>query len=721
MTDKSLYEIISKMTIRQKAAQLLQLNANLLVVTDAEITGPAQELNLSVEDIYSTGNVLNFTSALDVIRIQNEHMEKDPNKIPMLFMMDVIHGYKTTFPIPLGMGASFDVDLLKRCTEMSAKEAAAGGVQVTFTPMVDFVRDARWGRVMETCGEDAYLNGIMGAAQVEAFQGDFSKPCNIGTCVKHFAAYGGAEAGRDYNIVEISERTLREYYLPAYKACLDAGAVSIMPSFNSLNGVPSVANKWLMRDILKGEWGYDGVVISDYNAIGELITHGVAEDKKQAAEMAFNCGCDIDMNTNSYPTYMEELIAEGKVSEADLDYAVFKILKFKDTLGLFDDPLRGASYEKEMELCLCSEHRALAKEAVEKCSVLLKNEGVLPLSKDTKKIALIGPFAEEQAISGFWSCNAKPEDCVNIFDGVRALMPNAEVRAAHGCSAEWNECSREGFGEAVELAKWADAVVLCLGEPQNYSGEGNCRVDLTLPGVQTDLARAVVEANSNTAAVIFNGRPLVLTELDEFAPAILDVWFTGVEGGNGIASLLFGDANPSGKITMTFPRSVGQCPIYYNHTNTGRPKTKPDGERQIYASTYLDCGNLPLYSFGHGLSYTTFEYLDMTLENPVMSEKEPLRVRVTLKNSGERAGEEVVQLYIHDRVASAVRPVQSLAAFKKVKLEAGETKTVELEISEERLRFYNDRCVCISEAGAFDIFVGYADHKYITGEFFLQK
>ena len=720
MTNTEIRALLDKMTVRQKVAQLLQLNANLLVVTDAEITGPAQELNLSVEDIYTTGNVLNFTSALDVIRIQNEHMKNDPNKIPMLFMMDVIHGYKTTFPIPLGMGASFDAELLKECTAMSAKEAVAGGIQVTFTPMVDFVRDARWGRVMESCGEDVYLNSIMGAAQVEAFQGDLG-PENIGTCVKHFAAYGGAEAGRDYNLVEISERTLREYYFPAYKACLDAGATSIMPSFNSLNGVPSVANKWLMNDVLRGEWGYDGLVISDYNAIGELLVHGVAENSKDAAEMAFNCGCDIDMNTNFYPTHMEELIAEGKVTMEALDHAVLKVLELKNKLGMFEDPLRGASYEKEKEICLCPEHRALVRRAVEECAVLLKNDGVLPFSKETKKIALIGPFAEEQAISGFWSCNAKPEDCINVYNGVKGLLPDAEVVAVRGCSAEWNELSEDDFERAIEAARAADAVVLCLGEPQNYSGEGNCRTDLTLPGVQTKLARKVVEANPNTAAIIFNGRPLALTELDEVSPAILDVWFTGVEGGPAVANLLFGEANPSGKLTMTFPRSVGQCPIYYNRVNTGRPKTKPDNERQIYASTYLDCGNLPLYSFGHGLSYTTFEYLDMTLENKTMSDKDPLKVNVTVRNAGERAGKEVVQLYIHDRVASTVRPVQSLAAFKKISLDAGEVKTVQLEIPEERLRFYNDRCECVSEAGWFDIFVGYADHPYIEDEFFLEK
>ena len=721
MTDLEIRALIDKMTVRQKAAQLSQLNANLLVVTDAEITGPAQEMNLTAEDIYSTGSVLNFQSPLDVIRIQKEHLENDPNKIPMLFMMDVVHGYKTTFPIPLGMGASFDTELLYDCTKMAAKEAAAGGIQLTFTPMVDFVRDARWGRVMETCGEDAYINSIMGATQVKAFQGDMSEPDNIATCVKHFAAYGGAEAGRDYNIVEISERTLREFYLPAYKACLDAGALCIMPSFNSLNGVPAVANKWLMKDILKDEWGYNGLVISDYNAIGELLVHGVAENGKDATEMSFNCGCDIDMMSNSYPQYMESLVAEGKVKIEDLDEAVFKLLKLKDAMGMFDDPLRGASYEKMEEICLCTEHRAIARRAVEECAVLLKNDGVLPFSKDTKKIALIGPFAEEQAISGFWSCNAKPEDCVNVYNGVKSLLPESEIVAVKGCSAEWNELDKSDFERALEAAKWADAVVLCLGEPQNYSGEGNCRVDLTLPGVQTELAKKVVEANSNTAAIIFNGRPLVLTELAEFAPAILEMWFTGVEGGPAAANLLFGEANPSGKITMTFPKDVGQCPIYYNHPRTGRPKTKPDGERQIYASTYLDCGNLPLYSFGHGLSYTSFEYLDMTLDNKVMSEDKPLKVKVTLKNTGERAGKEVIQLYIHDRVASTVRPVQSLAAFKKVYLDAGQTEMYELEIDEERLRFYNEKCEFVSEAGYFDIFVGYADHPYIEDEFYLEK
>ena len=714
-------ELLSKMTLEEKVGQLIQLNAMFIGETTADITGPKEQLGISDSMLTKVGSTLNFHSFAEVKKLQDRHMEVDRLHIPLLFMMDVIHGYKTIFPIPLALGASFDPELVKECTKMAAKEASAGGIHVTFTPMVDYVRDARWGRVMETCGEDPLLNSVMGASQVEAFQGDdIADPDNLATCVKHFAAYGGAEAGRDYNTVEISERLLRECYLPAYKACLDAGAPMIMPSFNSLSGVPSIANKWLIQKVLKEEWGFDGIVISDYNAIGELLKHGVAGNIKDAAQMAFENGCDIDMMSAGYCSSLCALVEEGKVSEEKIDEAVLKVLSLKRDLGLFEDPYHGGSVEKEESLCLCPEHRSISRRAAEECAVLLKNSGVLPFSKDTKKIAIIGPFAWSKAIKGFWACNGLDKDCISVADGVKNLLPNAEITVAPGCSAEWNNLDKSGFESAIDAARNADAVILCLGEPQNYSGEGNSRADLSLPGVQMDLAREVLSVNENSAVVLFNGRPLVLTELDKIAPAILDMFFPGNEGGPAAARLLFGDANPSGKVTMSFPKSVGQCPIYYNHPSTGRPKWKPEDEHQPYASSYIGCGNKPLYPFGHGLSYSKFEYKSLVLDTDKMSKDTEIKVSITVKNVGERAGKEVVQLYMRDLVASAVRPIQSLIAFEKISLEAGEEKTVSFKITEPMLRFYNAECKFVSEAGEFEVSTGCSDNLILTKKFCLE-
>lgn len=714
--------LLQKMSIREKIGQMVQVNANMLGNSTGEATGPIEQLGISKDFTPYIGSTLNFHGAAEVVDIQSAHLSQDPNQIPLLFMMDVIHGYRTIYPIPLAMGGSFDPSLLMECSQMAAKEAAAAGVHCTFTPMVDLVRDARWGRVMETCGEDAYMNSVMGAVQVKAFQGeDLSDPEHLATCVKHFAAYGGAEAGRDYNTVEISERMLRECYLPAYRACLDAGCRMIMPSFNSLNGVPAVGNKWLMREILKKEWQFDGIVISDYNAINELIRHGVAENEKHAAGMAFSCGCDIDMMSPIYYRYLEDLIQNGVFTEKQLDDAVRKILQLKQDMGLFEDPYHGASPEKEAAVCLTDAHRAIARRAAEESAVLLKNNGVLPFSVGTKKIALIGPFAASKEIKGFWACDGKDEECVSVAEGIQRLLPDAEILIANGCSARWDDDDRSGFEHATDMARVADAVILCVGEPQNYSGEGNSRADLELPGVQMEMAKQVIAANPNTAVVTFSGRPLVLTELDAIAPAILHMWFPGTEGGNAAANLLFGVANPSAKVSMSFPKAVGQCPIYYNHPITGRPKKTPENVHQGYASNYIGCGNLPLYSFGHGLSYSKFVYESMTLDIDRIKEDQEIHVEITVMNDSDRAGKEVVQLYLHDLVASTVRPIQSLIGFKKLSFEPHERKTVSFTVREPQLRFYNADCEFVSEAGEFTLSTGYADHLLLTQHFFMEK
>ncbi len=710
--------LISRMTLEEKADQLFQVAGFYYFANKAEITGPLNHLGLDDESMKRVGTVLGLRGAEACIKLQSDHLAADRNKIPMVFMRDIIHGCRTVYPIPLAMGASFDPELMEECSYMAAREASASGAQVTFTPMVDFVRDARWGRVMETCGEDVLLNSVMGAAQVRGFQGDDIKAHDrMATCVKHFAAYGGAEAGRDYNNVEISERTLRQYYFPAYKACIDAGCKMVMPSFNSLNGVPAIMNKWLLRDVLREEWGFDGVIISDYNAIGELLYHGTAADLKDGAQKAFEAGCDIDMMSPAYHKNLAKLVEEGIIPEGELDEVVLRFLEFKEELGLFDDPYHGADPEREKELFLCPEHRAIAKRASLESAVLLKNDGTLPFSDKIKKIALIGPFADSNAIKGAWAASGTDADCVTVKEGIENLGLGAEIVVAKGCGMLWNDTDRSGFEEAVAAAKDADAVVLCLGEPQNYSGEGSSRATLCLPGVQDELARAIVEANSNTAVLLFNGRPLELCALESVAPAILEMWMPGCEGGNAAAELLFGRANPSGKLSMSFPKSVGQCPIYYDYYNTGRPKQKPEGVYEAFISDYIDCGNLPLFFFGQGLSYTDFVYESMLLDKKEIDEQGELTVSVTVRNAGERDGKEVVQLYMRDLVSETVRPVQELLAFEKVYIPAGESRTVTFKVTEPQLRYWNFDCEFVSEKGEFELMVGYANHFALTERF----
>ena len=719
MTKKrDLGALVAQMTLQEKADQLVQLASIFYVKEKAEITGPINHFGLDDESIARVGTMLGGVGAETAIKIQKKHMEEDRNHIPMVFMRDIIHGCYTVFPIPLAMGCSFDPQLMEDCSYMAAKEGSVSGSHVTFTPMVDYVRDARWGRVLETCGEDAKLNGIMGAAQVRGFQGDnIADHDRLATCVKHFAAYGGAEGGRDYNTVEISERTLRQFYFPAYKACIDAGTKMLMPSFNTLNGIPSIANKWLMNRVLREEWGFDGLVISDYNAIGELKRHGIIDDLKDGARLAFEAGCHIDMMSPAYHKHLAELVAEGTIDEKDLDAFVLKFLEFKEELGLFDDPYHGADPEKEKEICLCEEHRALARRAAEDASVLLKNNGILPFSKDVKKIALIGPFADNNAIKGAWAGSGKDEDCVTVKEGIAKLLPDAEINVVEGCGMLLTDTDKSGFDEAIEAAKAADVVILCVGESQNYSGESCSRADLRLPGVQEELVKAVCEANANTAMLLFNGRPLVLSAINQIVPAILEMWMPGNEGGNAAANLLFGEVNPSGKLSMSFPKSVGQCPISYIYYNTGRPKGKADDIFEMYGSDYIDCGILPLYFFGEGLSYTDFVYESMTLDKNEIDENGELTVSVTVRNAGEREGKEVVQLYMRDLVSNTARPLQELLAFKKISLAPGESKTVEFKVNEPMLRYYNFDCEYVSEKGEFQLMVGYANHFALKESF----
>ena len=722
MTEEKLRELLDSMTLEEKAGQLIQCNAGDFIQNSLDITGPqgqqlpAEELNRVI------GSVLTFEDAAQARALQDMHLAADPKKIPLLLMLDVIHGLRTTYPIPLAMGCSFDEELMAECADMARRESAACGVHVTFNPMVDTARDGRWGRIMETCSEEPMINGRMGAVLVRKTQGDdLSSPENVACCVKHFAAYGAPEAGRDYNTVELSERLLREAYLPAYKACLDAGARLIMPAFNSLNGIPCAANPWLMKKVLREEWGFKGVAISDYDAVGELVTHGVAENLKEAVRMALEAGCDIDMVRSAYYQYLPELVREGTLPESLVDQAVMRVLRLKNELGLFENPYHGADPEKEKELYLCPAHREIARRAAEESAVLLKNEGVLPFPKTLGSLALIGPFAEEQHLDGFWSRPGAWRDTVTLPEGLRALMPDTELIIEKGCEADLGAADLSGIEKAAAAAARADAVILTLGEKEDDSGEGRSRADLSLSPAQLELARRVIQANPRTAVVLFNGRPLVLTELEAMAPALLEMWYPGTEAGNAVARLLTGEANPCGKLSVGLPRRTGQYPMPYNRMKTGRPKPQPDSGTFPFTSSYLDTPNLPLYSFGYGLSYTSFRYESLTLDRQVMAPGETLQATVTLTNTGDRAGKETVQLYLRDPVASVVRPIQQLIDYRKVSLAPGETKEITFTVTEKQLRFLDFDCREVLEPGRFELSTGWADHLILTQAFELKN
>ena len=715
MTEQALKALLDSMTLEEKAGQLVQCNAGMFIANELAITGPDGEPLPAEELCRVMGSVLTFEDAEQAKALQDMHLASDPKQIPLLLMLDVIHGLRTTYPIPLAMGCSFDDDLMTECADMARRESSACGVHVTFNPMVDTARDARWGRILETNSEEPLLNSRMGAALVRATQGDdLSNPENVACCVKHFAAYGAGEAGRDYNGVELSERSLRQDYLPAYKACLDAGAQLIMPSFNSLNGVPSVANKKLMIDLLRKEWGFEGVVISDYNAVGELVNHGIAADMKDAARLAMEAECDIDMVQCAYYQHLADLVREGTVSEAAVDAAVMRVLKLKNELGLFEHPYHGADEEKEKEVYLCAEHREIARRAAEESAVLLKNEGILPFRKDVKRIALIGPFAEETRLNGFWSRPGAERYTVTLPEGIRNLLPDAELNIVRGCGANFEDTETAGIAEAVRVAAGADVVILAVGEPEDYSGEGRSRAELSIPGPQMQLIREVTAANRNTAVLLFNGRPLVLTELTETVPAILEMWYPGTEAGNAAARLLWGKANPCGKLSAGLPRSVGQYPMPYNRMNTGRPKPLPDDRAVPFSSCYLDMPNLPLYSFGYGLSYTSFTYESLKTSERTLKKNGKIQVTITVQNTGNTVGKETVQLYMRDPVASVVRPVQQLIDYRKISLRPGERAEVVFTVREEQLRFYNMEGREVSERGEIRLSTGYADHLILT-------
>mgnify|MGYP005841597311 CR=1 FL=1 len=721
LNEEKLNSLIEEMSLDEKIAQLMQLATPFFegAVSEGQITGSLAGLGIDKEVVHNCGSVLGASGAQEVINIQKAHLHNNPLGIPLLFMADVIHGYKTIFPVPLAIGCSWDLELAKKSAEIAAKEAAVSGVHVTFAPMVDLVRDPRWGRVMESTGEDSYLNSQFARSFVRGFQGADLKndDTRVASCVKHFAAYGAPEGGRDYNTVNMSERELHESYLPAYKAAFDEGCELVMTSFNTVDGIPATGNKQLLRSLLRDEWGFDGVTISDWGAVKEMIPHGVAADEAEAAYKAIQAGVDIEMMTACYVKNLEQLVEEGAVSEELIDESILRILKLKDKLGLFENPYRGANEKLEEEVVLCEDHRNKARELAAKSCVLLKNEEVLPLQTE-QKVALIGPFADNGDILGPWSWLGSKEDAVKMVDGMKSKIDHSKLFVADGCGIE--TVSEEQWQAALEAASQADVIVLALGEHSDMSGDAGSRADIRLPEAQIELVAKMKQLQKPIVTVLFNGRPLDLQGVIEHSAAVLEAWYPGTEGGAAISDLLYGDANPSGRLTMSFPHLVGQVPVYYNSFNTGRPKDAPDAQAR-YVSQYLDIPNEPLFPFGYGLSYTSFTYSEATTIENVLTPERPLTVLVQVKNSGQIAGEEVVQLYVRDITGEVVRPLKELKAFEKILLQPGETKKVTFTIREEQLRYYHSNLEFSSDAGTFIVYVGPNSRDVTALHFTLEK
>jgi beta-glucosidase len=691
--------LLKKMTIEEKVGQL-----SLFLSYRSITTGPSQKTD-SRELIKEgkAGEIFNAYGVEAVHELQRIAVEESRLKIPLLFGLDVIHGFRTIFPVPLGQACSWDLEAIEKTEHIAATEATADGINWTFAPMVDLARDPEWGRVVEGAGEDTWLACRIAEARVRGFQGNNLKdPHSLMACAKHFAAYGAALAGRDYNTVDMSPLSLYEWYLPSYNSCVKAGVASVMTSFNEINGIPSTCNRWLLSDILRKTWGFKGFVVTDFTAINELVPHGVAVDLKDAARLALNAGVDVDMQGDAYLSSLPELLSEKKITIRQIDDAVRRILLAKFKLGLFDDPYRQCTLEREKKEIMTPEDIAFARKMVSESCVLLKNEKkILPIPQSVKSIAIIGPLGDSKKdMLGPWSATGKWEDCVTLAEGVRNhVSSNIVVRYLKGCNV--NDNDRSGFDTAVRLAGESDFVILALGESRDMSGEAASRTNIDLPGVQNELSEAILKTGKPSVVVLFNGRPLAVSALSSRAPAILETWFGGTQAGNGIADVLFGDYNPSGKLTMTFPRNVGQVPIFYNSKNTGRP-INPDDTSEKYVSRYIDSPNTPLYPFGYGLSYSSFVYSNLDIKVTGKT----INIKATITNSGDRDGEEVVQLYSRQKVGSITRPVKELKGFQKVFLRKGETKNLSFTLTTDDLAFYHPDLKKYFEPGEFVFFVG---------------
>jgi beta-glucosidase len=708
--DPKVDSLLRIMTLDEKIGQMV------LFTSDWDVTGPTIKEGY-LDDIRSgrCGNIFNAYTTDYIREIQRVAVEESRLGIPLLFGYDVVHGHKTIFPVPLAESCSWDLDLMRRTASASAAEAAASGLNWTFAPMVDISVDPRWGRVCEGAGEDPFLASLIADARVKGFQGDdLSDPLTVLACVKHFAAYGAPLAGRDYNTVDMSERQFREFYLPPYKAGVDAGALSVMTSFNEYDGVPSTGNAYLIRTLLKKDWGFQGFVVTDYTSINEMVHHGYAASEADAGVKAVNAGVDMDLQGEVYFNYLKGLVGAGFVSMRTIDHAVARILNVKAELGLFDDPYRYCDSAREADVVENQKIRSLSREAARKSMVLLKNDGTLPFDRGDR-IAVIGELAaSKRDLLGSWKAAGEWDQMKSILDAVREYNGAANVFYAEGCKKMGTD--RSGFGAALEAVAQADKVLMVIGEDWDWSGEAASRTDISVPGVQSELLSMIAATGKPVAVVLLNGRPLVLEKENVDADALLEAWYPGTMGADAVTDILFGQYNPSGKLTMTFPRSVGQIPIFYYEKNTGRPIYLPS---EKYKSRYLDSPNDPLYPFGYGLSYTTFSYSDLSLSSPKVKKGKTIEATVTVTNTGQVTGEETVQLYIRDLVGSVTRPVKLLKAFQKVAIPPGESRKITFTIDNDMLSFWRQDMTFGVEEGDFKVMVGGSSADLLQASFTL--
>jgi len=704
--------VLALMTLEEKVGQLVQYSGSWKTGTD---TGNDIENTEDAVRKGKLGSLLNFYGAEKTKELQKIAVQESRMKIPLLFGLDVIHGFISTFPVPIAEASSWNPELVKKSAQMQALEASAVGLHWTFNPMVDIARDPRWGRIMEGSGEDAYLGSVMAVARVQGYQGnDLSADSTILACVKHYAAYGAAEGGRDYNTVDLSERNLREFYLPPYKAAVDAGAGSLMASFNEIGGVPSSASKFLMTDILRNEWKSDAFVVSDWNSIGEMVAHGNAKDLQHATDLAIKASIDMDMESNGYNRYLVGMVNDNTVDIKFVDEAVKRILIAKFKLGLFCDPLKYSDTKREKKILASEKVRQATKEVALESIVLLKNKSeVLPLNKNLKSIAVVGSLADAKYDPlGNWEAIGDSNLTTTILAGIKNKVgKNVKVSYAKGCSVTGND--KSNFEAAVKIASSSEIVIAVVGEKRNMSGEAYSRATLNLPGVQEELLRELKKTGKKLIAVLMNGRPLTINWLEENADAIVETWFPGISAGDAVADILFGDCNPSAKLPVTFPRHVGQIPLYYNHKNTGRPYNS----QNHYTSGYFDMDNSPIYPFGFGLSYTTFKYSDLKLSKKQLRIDDSLKISIIVENTGKYDGKEIVQLYIQDLVGSVTRPVKELKDFKKIFLRVGEKETVEFVLTTDKLKFYDINMNYVVEPGAFKLFIGKNSEDFIEENF----
>ncbi|MEW7290152.1 beta-glucosidase BglX [Aquimarina sp. 2304DJ70-9] len=731
MIEKKIDSLLSLMTLKEKIGQLVLYSGSW------DVTGPPSDIgNKEKYEKLKNGEVggmLNVTSVAGTKELQETVIKNSRLKIPLLFGYDVIHGFKTIFPIPLGESASWDLEAIKKSSSIAAKEATASGINWAYGPMVDISRDARWGRIMEGAGEDPFLGSKIAVARVQGFQGDdLSKNTTLAACAKHFAAYGLAEGGREYNTVSIGEYELHNAVLPPFKAAVKAGVATMMNAFNEVDGIPATGHKELQRDMLKKSWDWDGFMVSDFASITEMISHGYAVDNVHAAERAITAGCDMDMEGRAYEIGLEQLVQEGKVDEKLIDDAARRILRIKYKLGLFDDPYKYCDVAREKNDIYTKENLEASRDVAKKSIVLLKNDNeVLPLKKDIQSIAIIGALADDKdSPIGSWRAMATANSAVSLLEGVKATVDKTvkilyEKGVAIGVGErnfvlelEINREDLAGIEKAVHIAKEAEVVVLALGEEAFQSGEGRSQVNIALTMPQQKLFEAVHAVNKNIVVVLMNGRPLVITDVAKKAPAILETWHLGSESGNAIADVLFGDYNPSGKLPVSFPRSVGQVPLYYNSKNTGRPTNVND---MVFWSHYTDEKNDALFPFGHGLSYTSFEYKNLEVSAPSFSTGNAITISVTVTNTGKRKGKEVVQLYIRDLVGSITRPIKELKGFELIELEARESKTISFTINEEIIQFYTVNKKWEAEPGEFKVFIGGSSKTSLEANFSFKK